>query len=106
MPAIGETSLAAQIYCGIPDVLGSHRARYARHRALVAGSGHSAFNAILDLVTLADEAPGTSIIWAVRRASVGHLFGGGENDLLPARGERGLHVRWLVLLGIPARGAC
>ncbi|HZG66643.1 MAG TPA: hypothetical protein VEZ12_07855, partial [Herpetosiphonaceae bacterium] len=60
------------------------------------GSGHSAFNAILDLLTLADEAPGTTVVWAVRRASVGHLFGGGENDLLPARGELGLRVRRLV----------
>ncbi len=99
VPAIGEPALAEHIYYGIPDVLGVHRARYAGHRVLVVGSGHSAFNAILDLVTLADEAPGTSILWAVRRTSVGHLFGGGENDLLPARGELGLRVRRLVEAG-------
>ncbi|HZG65540.1 MAG TPA: NAD(P)-binding domain-containing protein, partial [Herpetosiphonaceae bacterium] len=96
VPAVGETALAEQIYYGIPDVLGAHRARYAGRRVLVVGSGHSAFNAILDLLTLADEAPGTTVVWAVRRASVVHLFGGGENDLLPARGELGLRVRRLV----------
>ena len=96
VPAVGETALAEQIYYGIPDVLGAHRARYSGRRVLVVGSGHSAFNAILDLLTLADEAPGTTVVWAVRRASVGHLFGGGENDLLPARGELGLRVRRLV----------
>jgi hypothetical protein len=96
VPAVGETALADRIYYGIPAVLGSHRERYAGRRVLVVGSGHSAFNAILDLVTLANEAPGTTVLWAVRRASVGHLFGGGENDLLPARGELGLRVRRLV----------
>lgn len=99
VPAVGETALAAHIYYGIPDVLGAHRARYAGRRVLVVGSGHSAFNAILDLVTLADEAPDTTVVWAVRRASLGHLFGGGENDLLPARGELGLRVRRLVEAG-------
>ena len=33
---------------------------YAGRTVLVVGSGHSAFNAILDLARLRDEAPGTT----------------------------------------------
>jgi hypothetical protein len=98
VPAIGERQLADRIYYGIPDVLGVHRDRYAGRRALVVGSGHSAFNALLDLVDLADEAPGTTITWAIRRSAnrLQNFFGGGSNDALPARGELGERVQRLV----------
>ncbi|HMQ29681.1 MAG TPA: hypothetical protein PKD53_03090, partial [Chloroflexaceae bacterium] len=64
----------------------------------VAGSGHSAFNALLDLAALAGEAPGTEITWAVRRGDerMGQAYGGGANDALPARGELGQRIRSLV----------
>jgi thioredoxin reductase len=98
LPAIGERALTDRVFYGIPDVLGAHRARYAGRRVLVVGSGHSAFNALLDLVDLADEAPGTEIVWAVRRSGerLRTLFGGGIKDALPARGELGARVQRLV----------
>ena len=99
VPAAGERALAERIFYGIPDVLGRHRSRYAGRRVLVVGSGHSAFNALIDLVALAGEAPGTEIVWAVRRASLGQIFGGGQNDALAARGELGTRVRDLVESG-------
>jgi hypothetical protein len=101
VPAIGERQVRDRIYPGIPDVLGTERARYAGKRVLVVGSGHSAFNALLDLVDLADAAPDTAITWAIRRASerLGNLFGGGINDALPARGELGARVQRLVASG-------
>ena len=43
-----------RIAYGIPDVLGSDRSRYAGKRVLVVGSGHSAFNVILDLLDAGD----------------------------------------------------
>jgi hypothetical protein len=97
-PAIGETGLGDRIAYGIPDVLDTARSRYAGKRVLVVGSGHSAFNVLLDLVNLADDAPGTTITWAIRKpaAATPNLFGGGINDALPARGELGLRVRRLV----------
>ncbi len=97
-PAIGETALSDRIAYGIPDVLGAARSCYAGKRVLVVGSGHSAFNVLLDLVDLADDAPGTTITWAIRKpaAATGNLFGGGINDALPARGELGSRVRRLV----------
>ncbi|MFN8593895.1 MAG: NAD(P)-binding domain-containing protein [Thermomicrobiales bacterium] len=98
VPAIGERQLHERIFYGIPDVLGLHRQHYAGKRVLVAGSGHSAFNVLLDLVDLAAEVPGTSITWAIRRPGdrLETLFGGGINDALPARGALGERVRQLV----------
>ncbi|HEX2035024.1 MAG TPA: FAD-dependent oxidoreductase [Chloroflexota bacterium] len=100
VPALGETALAERIFYGIPDVLGAHRARYARRRVLVVGSGHSAFNALLDLVRVAEEEPGTAITWAIRRRDVGQLFGGEERDALPERGRLGTRARLLVERGL------
>ena len=99
IPAIGERSAASQIYYGIPDVLARQRERYAGKRVLVAGSGHSAFNALLDLVTLSEQEPATSIVWAIRRDKPGNIFGGGENDVLAARGELGARIEKLVEAG-------
>ena len=99
IPALGETALAERIAYGIPDVLGSDRHRYAGRRVLVVGSGHSAFNALMDLVALAKNAPGTEITWAVRRPTLGAVFGGGERDALAERGRLGDRVRTLVESG-------
>jgi thioredoxin reductase len=93
MPARGEGALRSAIRYGIPDVLTKERARYAGRRVLVAGSGHSAFNVLVDLVKLAEQGSATSITWVVRRDSVGKIFGGGERDKLVARGALGLAVR-------------
>jgi hypothetical protein len=97
--AEGEREAAERIRYGIPDVLGRDRARYAGRRTLVVGSGHSAFNALLELAALANDAPGTEIVWAVRRRDPGLMFGGGERDALPARGSLGARMRALVESG-------
>ena len=96
VPARGERGESSVVRYGIPDVLGRERARYAGRRVLVAGSGHSAFNILLDLVQLAEAEPGTTITWIVRRDRVDALFGGGERDKLAARGALGAAVRRLV----------
>jgi FAD dependent oxidoreductase len=99
VPAQGERAAADRIAYGIPDVLGADRARYAGRRVLVVGSGHSAFNAILDLVTLRDSEPGTEVVWAIRGVAPGRKYGGGGDDQLPARGALGATVRELVADG-------
>jgi thioredoxin reductase len=96
VPAAGETAAGDRIARGIPDVLGRDRARYAGKRVLVVGSGHSAFNAILDLVALRDSEPATEIAWAIRGAAPGRKYGGEGDDELPARGALGSAVRGLV----------
>ncbi|MCM8749085.1 NAD(P)-binding domain-containing protein [Thermomicrobiaceae bacterium CFH 74404] len=100
LPAIGEEAMRHRIFYGIPDVLGQHRARYAGRRVLVVGSGHSAFNVLLDLVQLAAEEPGTSVMWAVRRDSLAGRFGGGERDELPERGRLGQRAQAIVEQGL------
>src|SRR4051794_24829867 len=96
LPAAGERKHADRIAYGIPDVLDSDRARYAGKRVLVVGSGHSAFNAILDLVALRDSEPTTEIAWAIRGSAPGRKYGGGGDDQLPERGALGASVRGLV----------
>jgi thioredoxin reductase len=97
--AAGERRHADRITYGIPDVLGGARERYAGRRVLVIGSGHSAFNAILDVVTLRDSEPATEIVWAIRGAAPDRSYGGGGDDQLPARGALGSTVRGLVADG-------
>jgi thioredoxin reductase len=102
LPAAGERAHADRIAYGIPDVLGADRERYAGRRVVVVGSGHSAFNAILDLVALRDSEPATQIVWAIRGAAPGRKYGGGGDDQLPARGALGNAVRALVEDGLVA----
>lgn len=97
--AIGEYEHAARIAYGIPDVLGSERGRYMGKRVLVVGSGHSAMNSLLDLLSLTNEGAETSVIWALRRSSPDNVYGGGSNDALSARGALGSHVRDAVSKG-------
>ena len=99
IPARGERALREHIFYGIPDILGGQRERYADRRVLVVGSGHSAQSALLELATLAQEHPSTRLYWAIRRAEIHKLFGGGERDALPARGELGLRIHALVESG-------
>lgn len=99
LPVEGEAELREHINYGIPAVLQRDRARYAGKRTLVVGSGHSAFNAVLDLAELARQAPATEVAWAVRRSDVGLMFGGGGRDALAARGSLGERMRRLVDAG-------
>ncbi|HBC06158.1 MAG TPA: flavoprotein [Rhodospirillaceae bacterium] len=96
LPVPGEADCADRITYGIPDVLDRARADYAGRRTLVVGSGHSAFNVLLDLLDLMDAEPGTEILWAVRRDTGDMLFGGGAVDALPARGDLGVRTRAAV----------
>lgn len=99
LPAQGETEAAGKIMYGIPDATGTHRERYAGKRVLVVGSGHSAFNALNDLVRLQDDVPGTSITWAIRGEINQDVYGGGESDALPERGALGQMVQNQVRSG-------
>ena len=99
LPAPGEIEARHHISHGMPDVLGVARERYAGKKVLVVGAGHSAAGSLLALAKLAEEEPRTRIAWAVRGTDLRRLFGGGEKDGLPARGELGTRVRQLVSQG-------
>ena len=97
--ATGEIANADRVAYGIPDVLGRDRSRYEGRAVLVVGSGHSAFNVILDLLRLADVSPETRIAWAMRRESLDTVWGGGGADALEARGELGQRAKRAVESG-------
>ena len=101
LPAIGEAEAVAagRVVGPLPDVLGADRARFAGRRTLVLGMGHSAANTLLDLLRLAEEVPGTEVVWAVRRADVERVYGGERPDQLPARGRLGADLRAAVGAG-------
>ncbi|SER72326.1 Pyridine nucleotide-disulphide oxidoreductase [Lentzea albida] len=92
LPAVGEEAAAARITYRVPDLV-AERSRYAGKRVVVAGSGHSALTALVALGALAEQEPGTQIVWLLRRGAVGTVFGGGESDQLPARGALGMRAR-------------
>ncbi|GAA1863061.1 FAD-dependent oxidoreductase [Myceligenerans crystallogenes] len=99
LPAQGESEAGAHLVGALPDVLGRERARFAGRRTLVAGMGHSAANTLLGLVELAEQEPGTEIVWAIRGGSPRRLYGGGTDDQLPARGLLGTRLRDAVESG-------
>lgn len=96
LPARGEQEAAAFLVGPLPDVLGRERHRFAGKRTVVIGAGHSAANTLLNLARLADEEPGTQLVWAIRGGDPARIYGGGEADQLPARGQLGLDLRRLV----------
>lgn len=100
LPAVGEKRSAERIFYGIPDVFGSHQARYANRRTMVVGSGHSAINALLELARLKESQPETMIYWAMRGTNLQRVYGGGEADALPARGQLGGRIRAYVDAGV------
>ncbi|MGH3587897.1 MAG: NAD(P)-binding domain-containing protein, partial [Pseudonocardia sp.] len=90
LPALGEHAAADRIGYRVPDLTDAgERARYAGKRIAVAGSGHSALTALVAFAELADEEPGTQVLWLLRRGEIGNTFGGGDADQLPARGALG-----------------
>jgi hypothetical protein len=96
LPALGENEASAFIESALPDVLGAERDRFAGRHTLVAGAGHSATNTLINLATLAETEPGTTVTWVVRGTVGARTFGGGEADALPARGALGSRLKALI----------
>ncbi|AOT03892.1 FAD-dependent oxidoreductase [Arthrobacter sp. U41] len=99
LPALGEAAAADRISSPLPDVLGRDRETFEGRTALVVGAGHSAANTLINLSELADQVPGTRIVWAIRGASAAKVYGGGDADGLAARGQLGSRLRSLVESG-------
>ena len=93
LSALGEAAATDRIRYGMPDVLGADRDRYAGKRVLVVGSGHSAIGTLIDLTTLAEQALGTTVVWASRSADLSRAYGGGAADQLPERGALGQRLK-------------
>jgi cation diffusion facilitator CzcD-associated flavoprotein CzcO len=90
IPARGELYLKPQMSYHVDDVLDARRERYAGKRTLVIGGGASAATVVSDLAWLAEQAPGTSAVWATR-ASAAAVLPDIAGDPLPER--RALYAR-------------
>jgi thioredoxin reductase len=99
IPAHGEPAAAAFVEQALPDVLGTDRDRFAGRRILVVGAGHSAATTLLSLAELAEQVPGTSVVWAIRSTSPARTYGGEAADALPARGALWSRLREHVEAG-------
>ena len=82
IPAPGELQLGGEIRRAIPD-LARDAADWAGRTVLLAGAGASAQTAVRGLAELARSAPGTRVIWALRRAAP--AWGSPPGDPLPER---------------------
>jgi hypothetical protein len=80
--APGERQLDDVIRRHIPDFT-VEADNWAGKTILVVGAGHSAQTAVVDLAALAEEHPGTRVLWALRGAEPG--FRPDEADPLPER---------------------
>lgn len=98
LPAPGEIAAinAGLITEPLADVTDASRERFAGKHVLVIGSGHSAANTLISLGQLAKNEPGTRISWAIRGNDASRIYGGGDLDGLPARGQLGTRLRGLV----------
>lgn len=101
LPAVGEPAArqAGLVTSPLPDVLGRDRAQFAGRHTLVVGAGHSAANTLLALGELRESEPSTRISWAMRGSDPASVYGGGDQDGLPARGALGKRLRHLVEAG-------
>jgi len=81
IPAPGERTLGSEIRRDIPDF--SSSTGWAGKTVLVAGAGHSAQTAVRELARLAQDAPGTEVIWLLRNPEPS--WGTHPGDPLPER---------------------
>jgi thioredoxin reductase len=99
IPALGENMASDAITYGVPNVLGAASEKFANKTVLVVGGGHSAFNALKDLILLSDEYTDTRVLWGVRNASVTNVVRSPVNDELKERRRLELHIQALLESG-------
>lgn len=98
IPAPGETALDGAIRRHLPNF--AREEDWAGKTVLLVGGGHSAQTAVRDLAKLAETAPGTRVLWAVRGAV--HSCGADDSDVLPERGRLLREAAALAAGGSPA----
>lgn len=96
IPAIGELAASSSISYGVPNILGARREQFAGKTVLVIGGGHSAYNALQDLVKLSEQAQDTRILWGIRQATVDNIVRSPKNDELQERRRLEVHIQTLL----------
>jgi thioredoxin reductase len=95
---LGQDQVADLVFPALPDVLGADRRAFAGKRTVVVGAGHSAANTLLNLAALAEQEPGTDIVWVIRNASAVRVTTSADDELT-ARASIGMRVDALVDAG-------
>ncbi|MEP4889911.1 MAG: NAD(P)-binding domain-containing protein [Aliiglaciecola sp.] len=99
IPAIGELAAGQSISYGVPNILGASSKQYAGKSVLVIGGGHSAFNALQDLVKLSEQTDGMRILWGIRGSCVDNIVRSPENDELQERRRLEVYIQTLLEAG-------
>ncbi|MFC4617904.1 FAD-dependent oxidoreductase [Camelliibacillus cellulosilyticus] len=94
-----EQAIKDRMNYGIPDISHKDQKRYSHKRVAVIGGGHSAINALLELVALKEKHADTEIYWLMRKEHVEEAYGGKEKDALEARGALGIRIHQAVESG-------
>jgi len=84
IPAPGEELFDHRIVRTIPD-FAANPGPWAGNRILLVGAGHSAQTAVTGLAALAEDHPGTSVVWAMRRDQAEWPLA--DSDPLPGRAQ-------------------
>lgn len=96
---LGIDEVADHVTSALPDVLGADRAQFSGKHITVVGAGHSAANTLINLATLIQTAPSTTVTWAIRNSSAVRVFTG-DDDELSGRATLGAKLKKLVDFGV------
>ena len=96
---LGLAAVANHVTHALPDVLGADRARFSGKHITVVGAGHSAANTLLNLATLIQTSPETTVTWVIRNRSAVRVFTA-DDDELSLRASLGTKVKKLIDFGV------
>lgn len=96
---LGMDDVSDRVVHALPDVLGADRARFAGKHVVVVGAGHSAANTLINLATLIQTSPETTVTWVIRNRSAARVFTAAD-DALADRASLGAKVRKLIDFGV------
>jgi len=96
---LGIEAVADQVTHALPDVLGTERKRFANKHVTVVGAGHSAANTLINLATLIQTSPNTTVTWVIRNKSAARVFTS-DDDELAGRASLGAKVQKLIDFGV------
>ena len=96
---LGLADVQDLVTTALPDVLGTDRARFAGRHIAVVGAGHSAANTLINLATLIQTEPATTVTWVIRNPTAARVFTS-DADELSGRANLGAKVQRMVDLGM------
>jgi len=96
---LGLEAVADHVTSALPDVLGIDRAKFAGKNVTVVGAGHSAANTLINLSTLIQTSPSTTVSWVIRNKNAVRVFTA-DDDELSGRSSLGAKVQKLIDFGV------